>query len=134
VSERTERESRAASMSPMMRICNQARCGRLFAPDPSRPRLNRCEKHAGAWAARDNRMRHERARVAGRTTAHWQRVREQVLERDGYACVVCGVPARSVHIDPALRGDHRNVTPDEAWTLCPQHHGAIDGARQRQFK
>jgi 5-methylcytosine-specific restriction endonuclease McrA len=59
----------------------------------------------------------------------WQRLRRQVLERDGYRCLRCGAPATSVHLDPRLKGRHDLATADRCASLCAVCHGAVDGPR-----
>jgi hypothetical protein len=76
-----------------------------------------------------NARRRAKAKAHGRTTAHWQRVREEVIARDGGRCRMCGLPGRSVHLDPARGGDHRNATAADCVTLCAHHHGVVDAPR-----
>lgn len=67
------------------------------------------------------------ARVARRTPS--SRVRREVLERDGHACVRCGsqagvVPLEVAHVVPLSRGGTANT--DNLITLCPNCHVAAD--------
>ena len=79
---------------------------------------------------RDNFPRHERQRLHGRNTAAWRKLRHFVLERDGRRCRTCGATAKlTVHLDPALGGDHSLATSKDCITLCVRCHGLADGPR-----
>jgi 5-methylcytosine-specific restriction endonuclease McrA len=116
-------------MSPLMRICCETGCGRIFQPDPSRRRNDRCPEHAAAQTRRRDRQKAVKNKEQGRTTQHWRRLRVQALERDDYTCQGCGAPAVSVHISPALGGDHRAATLDDCVSACLVCHGRLDGQR-----
>jgi 5-methylcytosine-specific restriction endonuclease McrA len=58
----------------------------------------------------------------------WRRLRRQALERDGYACRVCGAPARAVHhVRPLLLGGLMLPTLDGLETRCATHHHPLEG-------
>ena len=78
----------------------------------------------------DDRRRNTRRKVSGRTTAAWQRLRLAAFHRDGYACQRCGEGgtrhALTVHLDPALKGNHWIAALDDLTTLCRSCHGSVD--------
>ena len=113
----------------MMRICCERGCGRAFTPVSGRRRNDRCPEHAAAQAQRRDKQKAVKNREQGRTTQHWKRLRVQALDRDDYTCQVCGQPAVSVHINPALGGDHRAATLDDCVSACLSCHGRLDGQR-----
>lgn len=53
--------------------------------------------------------------------------------RDGYACQQCGTTGDrhtlTVHLNPALDGDHLAATRDDLTTLCRSCHGSVDAPR-----
>jgi 5-methylcytosine-specific restriction endonuclease McrA len=110
-----------------MKLCVE--CFRPFTPDPSRRRNNRCDAHQAELTKREDARRNQRAKAHGRTSAHWKRLRLEVLERDDHTCQRCGAPAVSVHIRPELAGDHRAATTDDCWSMCASCHGTIDAPR-----
>lgn len=91
----------------------------------------RCPAHQAPVTQADNARRHAKQRDHGRNTARWQRIRREVIDRDGGRCRECGAPARSVHLDPRLEGHHDTATVDDCALLCAKHHGALDGPRSR---
>ena len=51
----------------------------------------------------------------------WNKTRQAVLERDGYACVVCGGSANHVdHIIPKSRGGSDDM--DNLQAMCAYHN------------
>ncbi|MDQ3933415.1 MAG: hypothetical protein M3340_02155 [Actinomycetota bacterium] len=104
----------------MKRTCNT--CGAAFVPRFREQR--RCDLHQGnstGWS-------HNRDRAAQ------ARLREQVLERDGYRCTHvehgkrCTVTdpkrLRAAHLVPLAEGG--GYDPDEATTLCEEHDRLTD--------
>jgi 5-methylcytosine-specific restriction endonuclease McrA len=81
----------------------------------------------------DNHRRNTKRRVSGRTTAAWQRLRLAAFDRDSYACRQCGQGGTrhtlTVHLDPALKGNHWSATLDDLTTLCRSCHGSVDAPR-----
>ena len=55
--------------------------------------------------------------------AKWEKVRNRVLERDNYKCVVCGKPATQVH-HIHLRSKRKDLLYEEynLVSLCNEHH------------
>lgn len=63
-----------------------------------------------------------RARRKGYKTAHWNRVRAQVLKRDRGRCRRCGsTDDLTVHVVDGR--DHRKAQPRHCETLCRPCHG-----------
>ena len=89
----------------------------------------RCARCGRAEAARKT----EKSRTLGLRSAHWRRVREARLRLDGYVCQLkqggCTVRATTVHLDPALRGDHRKATLNTTLSACLHCHGVVDAPR-----
>lgn len=71
--------------------------------------------------------------AGGYSTGHWRKLRVQALVRDGYRCQLqldgCTGVATTVHIDPALRGQHEDATLDDCTSACLYCHGVTDAAR-----
>jgi 5-methylcytosine-specific restriction endonuclease McrA len=84
----------------------------------------------------DNRRRNQKRKDSGRTTESWQRMRLAAFLRDGYACRRCGKTGDrktlTVHLNPALDGDHLAAGRDDLTTLCRSCHGSVDAPRSRQ--
>jgi 5-methylcytosine-specific restriction endonuclease McrA len=63
-------------------------------------------------------------------------MRLAAFHRDGYACRQCGITGDrhtlTVHLNPALDGDHLVATRDDLTTLCRSCHGSVDAPRSRQ--
>ncbi len=70
--------------------------------------------------------------------ANWSQQRQKCLDRDGYACRVCGADQEAIGQEPAVH----HITPrsefdDSEWrtynalenlvTLCPSCHGTYEG-------
>jgi hypothetical protein len=73
---------------PILKLCGHPGCGRVVAP-PYRQKMGpRCPEHYRA----DNLRRARKQQAAGRTTAHWERVKRQAKEAVGYRCQNCGKP------------------------------------------
>ena len=106
-------------------VCNS--CMRI---SPTKPRCPACQQ------ARDkilNARSNQKAQAQGRTTAHWKRLRIQVLVRDEYTCQRCGSHSNlSAHPDPRLGGNHFIATRDDCTTLCRSCHGTVDAPRARR--
>ena len=58
-----------------------------------------------------------------KSKARWEKVRNQVLERDNYKCVVCGKPATQVH-HIHLRSKRKDLMYEinNLVSLCDKHH------------
>ncbi len=60
------------------------------------------------------------------STSQWRRIRERILQRDGYTCQACGADGNSIdHIVPRIAGGS-----DEEWnlqTLCGSCNSAKGG-------
>src|SRR5262245_34594783 len=100
-------------------------CGRLIPAGQSR-----CPDCATAYQRRRDALRGTAAERG--YDAAWRRVRELVLDRDGYVCQLCGrLGANSVdHITPLARGGAR-LDPANlraAHTTC---NSALGGATRR---
>ena len=98
----------------------------------------RCRQHAsGFYRAREQQRGSSTARGYG---ADWQRVREQVLQRDGYTCSLCREAGRVAlarevdHIVPLADGGERlRLAPSNLRAVCPPCHQARhrqDGRRR----
>ena len=68
-----------------------------------------------------------------KSKAKWEKVRNQVLERDNYKCVVCGKPATQVH-HIHLRSKRKDLIYEinNLVSLCNEHHQhqSIEGLEQ----
>jgi 5-methylcytosine-specific restriction endonuclease McrA len=57
----------------------------------------------------------------------WQKLRIQILDRDGWVCVVCNKPAHTVdHIIPRSKGGDM-WSPDNLQSMCKSHNSAKGG-------
>ena len=58
-----------------------------------------------------------------KSKARWEKVRNQVLERDNYKCLVCGKPATQVH-HIHLRSKRKDLMYEinNLVSLCDKHH------------
>jgi 5-methylcytosine-specific restriction endonuclease McrA len=112
------------AVAVQVKLC--ARCTRRM--QPGRALCTDCQQA-------DDRRRNTRRRLSGRTTAAWQRLRLAAFYRDGYACQRCSRTGTrhtlTVHLDPALEGNHWIATLDDLTTLCRSCHGSIDAPRAR---
>lgn len=111
----------------IVRLC--PRCG---APNERGSLAGLCPKHT----REDNARRNKKRKDSGRTTTAWQRIRLAAFHRDGYACQRCGKTGDrhtlTVHLSPALDGDHLAASRDDLTTLCRSCHGSVDAPRSRQ--
>lgn len=68
-----------------------------------------------------------------KSKAKWEEVRNQVLERDNYKCVVCGKPATQVH-HIHLRSKRKDLLYEmnNLVSLCSHDHGhqSVDGLEE----
>lgn len=69
----------------------------------------------------------------------WSQVRERALERDGYACRICGTPKEKLgrqlhvhHIRPIREFDTPSDahTLNNAVTLCSEHHAEVESGER----
>jgi 5-methylcytosine-specific restriction endonuclease McrA len=108
-------------------ICSERGCGQLY--EKTSRRVHRCDEHQREFEQRDNTRRNRQRWRQGRTTARWRAVRAAVLARDG-RCLECGTTDDlTVHLDPALEGDHAAADVDDCVTLCRRCHGRVDAPR-----
>jgi len=57
----------------------------------------------------------------------WQKLRIQILDRDGWVCVVCNRPAHTVdHIIPRVKGGDM-WSPDNLQSMCKSCNSAKGG-------
>lgn len=101
-------------------------CGKCGAPTS---RGNRCAWHEKMDVAAANARSQAKAKAHGRNTAAWQRLRKATIAREAGRCQRCGGNANSVHIDPALNGNHNLAGLDDCTLLCSVCHGVVDGPR-----
>lgn len=101
-------------------------CGRR-APGGS------CPEHGSP-----EQRRRARQRDSGRDTKHWQELRRQRLQLDGYLCQLrlegCTTEATTVHLDPAYGGDHLQAQLGDVVSACLHCHGVEDGPRAQLGK
>lgn len=107
------------------RLCRTAGCRRLISAEQTH-----CEIHAKL----DDERRNTKTRAHGVKRSHFKTLRTQRLELAHDLCelridALCTITATSVHIDPALEGDHDNATLDDCRAACAHCHGVVDGAR-----
>jgi hypothetical protein len=89
----------------------------------------RCEKHD-----RDDERRNAKTVDHGVKRSHFQRLRLRRIELADAHCELrvderCTVTATTVHLDPALEGDHDAATIDDVRAACAHCHGVVDGGR-----
>lgn len=80
-----------------------------------------CRRTIPAAHYAEHRERHRRqVRDRPGSTRAWRRLREMILRRDGYRCVICRSEDRLEvhHID----GDWRNDAPENLETRCFAHN------------
>jgi 5-methylcytosine-specific restriction endonuclease McrA len=82
----------------------------------------------------DNQIRASKNKAHGTQTTYWRKLRTQALERDGYRCQLnvdhrCTQAATTVHLDPALKGNHRIAGLEHCKSACKHCHGVEDGRR-----
>jgi hypothetical protein len=99
-----------------------------------------CSKH-GLYLAgtkcqpcyqQDNAGRAHKQRAAGRTTAHWQRLKRLAKEAAGYRCQACGRPEQPTPagwLDVHLRNRTRShndpaLTTADLFVTCKSCHGS----------
>jgi 5-methylcytosine-specific restriction endonuclease McrA len=58
-----------------------------------------------------------------KTKEKWEKVRNQILERDNYKCIICGKPATQVH-HIHLRSKRKDLLYEfnNLVSLCDKHH------------
>jgi hypothetical protein len=78
----------------------------------------------------------EHTRHYGYGTRHWQTLRRQRLQLDGYSCTLqlpgCTLDATTVLLAPELEGDHRRATLDNTRSACLHCHGVVDAPRSSE--
>lgn len=109
-------------MSPIKLLCS---CGALVDTKP----CPKCKRQ-------DNRRRRAKSQAHGLDSPYWQWLRRGVLIRDNYRCQLhldrhCTGTATTVHIDPALEGNHRRARRSDCISACAHCHGVVDGTRAR---
>jgi cytochrome c553 len=72
----------------------------------------------------------EHQRDNGYSSADWQSLRRRRLAYDDLRCQLhypgCTERATSVHLDPALKGDHSKATMENTASACAHCHGVED--------
>lgn len=67
----------------------------------------------------------------------WEQVRNQVLERDNFKCIICGKPATQVH-HIHLRSKRKDLLYEinNLVSLCDKHHdhSSIDGLERVNYR
>jgi 5-methylcytosine-specific restriction endonuclease McrA len=108
----------------MLRACV---CGRIIAANQ-----RRCAEHERA----ENSRRAQKAKRAGIKTGYWRKVRLARLQLDGGLCTFrldgCTGRAETVHLDPALGGDHSRATMENTRSACRHCHGVVDAPRSHR--
>jgi hypothetical protein len=94
----------------------------------------RCPTHERPLVAADNRRRNAKTVAHGVKRSHFQHLRFERLARAGGFCELhadggCTTVATTVHLAPALSGDHDRATIDDVQACCAHCHGVVDGAR-----
>jgi 5-methylcytosine-specific restriction endonuclease McrA len=71
-------------------------------------------------------IEHHRHSKRVTATRRWQVLRHAILERDGWACVVCGTTRRLEvdHIQPVRARPDLAYSPANLQVLCASHHTA----------
>lgn len=109
----------------MARPCRHFGCANLVT---SREQRGFCDEHAAQrsnWTKRQDRSGSTTQRGYGYT---WQKLRQQILKRDGYLCVLCRQANRYVsatdvdHITSKAKGGSDD--PSNLQSLCKPCHQA----------
>lgn len=120
----------------MNKICTIPRCGRRFKT--SDQRRYHCDTHEPEHLHRDNTRRSTKKRDHGRDTAAWRTLRQQRLALDHEICQLrhpgCTEHATTVHLNPALEGQHARATLDDCTSACHHCHGVEDAPRASQAR
>jgi hypothetical protein len=109
------------------------------------PTTHRCSPKWGTGTDNQLRARKNKAhgthtkahgthtKAHGTHTSYWRQLRQQALERDGHTCQLqhrgCTEVATTVHLDPALKGNHRIASLEHCKSACKHCHGVEDGRR-----
>ena len=115
-------------MSPMAppRPCAQPGCPKLVTTG------SRCPEHQRAlWKSQDISRPSPSARGYGRA---WQKLRQQILARDGGVCTVpgCGEAATEVdHVIPKHAGG--TDAPENLASTCRRHHATKTGTERQRL-
>ncbi len=74
----------------------------------------------------------QRTRALNTNSAEWKMIRQEILMRDGYRCVVCGRlgVGRETQVDH-IDADDSNNDPANLQTLCASAHSRKTFAEQR---
>ena len=68
-----------------------------------------------------------------RSGSYWRKLRQRRLNLDGHRCQLhhpgCTQVATTVHLDPALNGDHLYATLGNTISACLHCHGVEDAPR-----
>jgi hypothetical protein len=104
---------------------------------PRRPCLT-CGKpsegsHCPQHQPDDNARRNAKTVEHGVKRSHFQKLRPLVFDAAGGLCEIrlrgCTRVATTVHVDPALEGNHDIATLEDCQAACAHCHGVTDGAR-----
>ena len=93
----------------------------------------RCDQCAEPIETADNHRRQEIAREHGLHSSHWRTLKKERLELARGMCELrlngCTGKAMTVHLAPALAGDHRTATLSDCRAACLHCHGVVDAPR-----
>lgn len=104
---------------------------------PRRPCITCGVPCEGSYCAKhrpdENARRNAKTVAHGVKRTHFQTLRPQVFAAAGGLCEFrlrgCTRVATTVHLDPALEGNHDAATVDDCQAACAHCHGVIDGRR-----
>ncbi len=106
---------------PVLKLCPQ--CGQQALKG---------QRHCLTHTLLKQNQQRAKDRERGYSTQHWQTLRRQALDAAHGQCQRCGLyslTGMTVHINPALGGNHHIATIQDCKVLCQSCHGTVDGGR-----